>query len=61
MQIHLKVMYQELTEEQLEGIMTISKDSVMRNGIDAWFEPKDEVSDADIDRICTQFHLIRID
>ena len=59
-EIHVRVKYQELTDAQLKGIKTLSKDSVARNGIDAWFEPKDDVTDEDITAICELHELIRV-
>jgi len=59
-EIHLKVLYHDLTNEQLEGIRAISKDSVRRNGIDAWFEPLDGITDEQIASVCQEFDLVRI-
>lgn len=59
-EIHIKVMYGELSDQQLDAIRVLSKDCVRRNGIDAWFEPKDDTTDEDITALCIAQNLVRI-
>ena len=60
MDIRLRVLYQELTEEQFNNIRNLTKDSIGRNGIEVWFETKEGITDQDIETLCTQNDLVRI-
>lgn len=58
--VHVRADYPELTDEQITAVRAISKDSVMRNGTDAWFDLKAGKSDVDVTVVCTAQKLSRV-